>query len=278
MTDHNKSIVLLILTALLWSSGGVLIKLVQWNPVAIAGGRSIIALVFILLVTRKFRIQLTFIKILGGLAYAATVILFVLSNKLTTAANAILLQFTAPIYVALFGNWFLKEKMSRIDWLTILLVMSGMTLFFVDRLSAGSLIGNITAILSGVAFAWLVLTMRKQKDESPIESVIIGNLLTALIGLPFMFGAIPDSNSILGLLLLGVFQLGLSYIFYSTAIKHVTAIEGILIPVLEPILNPVWVLLIVGERPSYWAVIGGIVVISSVTFRSLFVIMKRKLL
>ncbi len=278
MTDHNKSIVLLILTALLWSSGGVLIKLVQWNPVAIAGGRSAIALVFILLVTRKFRIQLTFIKILCGIAYAATVILFVLSNKLTTAANAILLQFTAPIYVALFGNWFLKEKMSRIDWLTILLVMCGMTLFFVDRLSAGSLIGNITAILSGIAFAWLVLTMRKQKDESPIESVIIGNLLTALIGLPFMFGAIPDSNSILGLLLLGVFQLGLSYIFYSTAIKHVTAIEGILIPVLEPILNPVWVLLIVGERPSYWAVIGGIVVISSVTFRSLFVIMKRKLI
>jgi drug/metabolite transporter (DMT)-like permease len=155
--------------------------------------------------------------------------------------------------------------------------MSGMTLFFVDRLSAGSLIGNITAILSGVAFAWLVLTMRKQKNESPIESIIIGNLLTAVIGLPFMFGSVPSLESIYGLMLLGIFQLGLSYIFYSTAIKHVTAIEGILIPVLEPILNPVWVLLIVGEKPSYWAIIGGIVVISSVTLRSLFVIMKRKL-
>lgn len=276
MTEHNKSIVLLILTALLWSSGGVLIKLVQWNPVAIAGGRSAIALIFILLVTRKFRIELTFIKVLGGLAYAATVILFVLSNKLTTAANAILLQFTAPVYVALFGNWFLKEKMARIDWITILLVMFGMTLFFVDRLSAGSLIGNITAILSGVAFAWLVLTLRKQKNEAPIESIIIGNLLTALIGLPFMFSSMPSLESIYGLILLGVFQLGISYILYSTAIKHVTAIEAILIPVLEPILNPVWVLLIVGEMPTYWSMVGGIVVISSVTFRSLFVIMKRK--
>jgi len=228
------------------------------------------------LVTRKFRIELTFIKILGGLAYAATVILFVLSNKLTTAANAILLQFTAPIYVALFGNWFLREKMARIDWLTILLVMSGMTLFFVDRLSAGSLIGNITAILSGVAFAWLVLTLRKQKNEAPIESIIIGNLLTALIGFPFMFSSMPSLESLYGLILLGIFQLGISYIFYSIAIKHVTAIEAILIPVLEPILNPVWVLLIIGETPTYWSIVGGLVVISSVTFRSLFVIMKRK--
>ncbi len=276
MTEHNKSIVLLILTALLWSSGGVLIKLVQWNPAAIAGGRSAIALIFILLITRKIRIKLTFIKILGGLAYAATVILFVLSNKLTTAANAILLQFTAPIYVALFGNWFLKEKMSRIDWVTIFLVMFGMILFFVDKLSAGSLIGNITAILSGVAFAWLVLTLRKQKNESPIESIVIGNIITVIIGLPFMFGSMPSLESWSGLILLGVFQLGLSYIFYTTAIKHVTAIEGILIPVLEPILNPVWVLLILGEQPTYWAIIGGIVVIGSVTFRSMFVIMKRK--
>jgi drug/metabolite transporter (DMT)-like permease len=110
MNEHGTSILLLIMTALLWSTGGLLIKLVQWNPIAIAGGRSTIALVFLLIYTRKIKIRLNSINIAGGLAYTGTVILFVSSNKLTTAANAILLQYTAPIYVAIFASWFLNEQ------------------------------------------------------------------------------------------------------------------------------------------------------------------------
>lgn len=272
---HKKAVLLLVLTSLLWSSGGLLIKLVDWNPPAIAGMRSAIAVVFILLFTRKFRIKLSGINIAGGVAYALTVILFVLSNKLTTAANAILLQFTAPIYVAIFANWFLGEKNTRLDILVIFIVIIGMMLFFFDKLSAGNMIGNFTAILSGLSFAWLVLLLRKQKEGSPIDSIIIGNIITALFGLSFMFDKMPDTTAWVGLSLLGVFQLGLSYILYTTAIKYVTAIEAILVPVIEPLLNPIWVLLFLGEKPGIFAVFGGIIIIGAITFRSFYIVRKR---
>ena len=275
MNEHGKSILLLVMTALLWSTGGLLIKLVQWNPLAIAGGRSAIALVFLLIYTRKIKIKLTTINIMGGLAYTGTVILFVSSNKLTTAANAILLQYTAPIYVAIFASWFLNEKMSRVDIITVVSVMVGITLFFIDKLSPGNLFGNFTSILSGIAFAWLILLLRKQKDASPIESIILGNLFTAIIGIPFMLNSFPSFESCIGLFLLGTFQLGVSYILYTNAIKHVTAIEGVLIPVIEPLLNPLWVLIFLNERPGFWPIIGGIVVLLSITFRSVFTLKRR---
>lgn len=277
MDIHKKSILLLVFTAILWSTGGMLIKLINWNPMAIAGMRSLIAVIFITAIYTRPKFKFTFINIAGSIAYAATVILFVSANKLTTAANTILLQFTAPVYVALFGTWFLGEKITRIDWITIFLTLGGMSLFFLDDLSAGNTLGNILAIFSGVVFAWLVLLLRKQKDEKPIDSIIYGNIITALIGLPFMFDKMPDTNSWIGLFLLGTFQLGLSYIFYSIAIKNVTAIEAILIPVIEPLLNPIWVLFAIGETPGYWALIGGLIVISSITLRSIYKFRKRKL-
>jgi len=195
------------------------------------------------------------------------VILFVLANKLTTAANAILLQYTSPIYVALFGAWFLGERATRLDWITIFVVIGGMVLFFLDDLTTGGLWGNVCAISSGVTFACVVLCMRKQKNDSPLESIFLGNILTALVGLPFMFEAMPNASSWVGLLLSGVFQLGLSHVLYAAAIKHIAALESILIAVIEPILNPLWVLLIMGETPGPWALLGGFIVLVSVTIR-----------
>ncbi|MGE5682648.1 MAG: DMT family transporter [Bacillota bacterium] len=267
MNEHRKAVLFLIATAVLWSLGGVLIKWVKLNPVAIAGMRSLISLTFILIVFRP-KIKISWIKIAGGLAYAGTVILFVSANKMTTAANAILLQYTAPVYVAMLGYWFLRERISRIDWVAIFLVLCGMVLFFLDKLSSGNMIGNIIAILSGVSFAWLVLLMRKQKEGSPLDSVIIGNFITAVIGVPFAIGTSIDMNSWIGLILLGVVQLGLPYVLYAYAIKHVSAIEAILIPVIEPVLNPIWVLFVLGEVPGFWSIAGGIVVIGAVTLRS----------
>lgn len=249
--------------------------MVDWNPPAISGMRSAISVIFILLYTRNFRIKFTPISVAGGVAYALTVILFVLSNKLTTAANAILLQYTAPVWVAMFSKWFLGEKNTRLDIIVIIVVIFGMLLFFLDKLSAGNTLGNITAILSGLAFAWLVLLLRKQKEGSTIESIIIGNIITAVFGLAFMFDKMPDTNSWIGLILLGVFQLGVSYILYSMAIKHVSAIEAILIPIIEPLLNPIWVLLLLGEKPGPWAIVGGLVIISAITFRSFYLVRKQ---
>jgi drug/metabolite transporter (DMT)-like permease len=251
------SLLLLVMTAILWSFGGLLIKLIQWNPIAISGMRSLIAAVIILIVLRRPRLPRSLPQIAGIAAYAATVLLFVVSNKLTTAANAILLQYTAPVYVALLGAWFLKERVGRADWLTIFLVLGGMLLFFLDDLKAGGLAGNITALLSGISFAVMIVCLRSQKSASPLETVFWGNVLTAVIGMPFMTGPLPDAQSWAGLLLLGVFQLGLSYILYAVAIKKVTALEGVLIPVIEPIMNPILVLFILGEIPGIWSIVDA---------------------
>jgi drug/metabolite transporter (DMT)-like permease len=276
MEKKSKAILSLLLSAILWSSGGLMIKLVSWNPVAIAGLRSLIAMIVIVAYVRRPRFTWTFPQIGGAIAYAVTVTLFVIATKLTTAANAILLQYTAPVYVAFLSAWVLEERPQWFDWLTIGVVIGGMTLFFLDRLAPGSLLGNVLAILSGISFASFVLFMRKQRNESPVETVILGNLFTGLIGLPFMFGAMPDARSWIGLFFLGVIQLGLSYVLYSKAIKHVTALEAILIPGIEPILNPIWVFLILGERPGKWALIGGFIVLISVTLRSLIAIRRRE--
>jgi drug/metabolite transporter (DMT)-like permease len=277
MEKRSEAILSLLLSATLWSSGGLFIKMVSWNPVAIAGLRSLIAMMVIVAYVRRPRFTWTFPQIGGAVAYAGTVTFFVIATKLTTAANAILLQYSAPVYVAFLSAWMLQERPQWFDWLTIGTVLGGMALFFLDRLAPGGLLGNVLAILGSISFAFFVLFMRKQRNESPFETVILGNLFTGVIGFPFMFGATPDARSWIALVFLGVIQLGLSYVLYSKAIKHVTALEAILIPGIEPILNPIWVFLILEERPGKWALIGGLIVLISVTLRSLIAIRRRDL-
>jgi len=267
--SRSKGITLLLATALLWSLGGVLIKWVSWNAMAIAGMRSAIAFPLMLIVIRREHLTFSPVQMWGAFAYAGTVILFVVATRMTTAANAILLQYMAPVYVALFSSMFLGERVTPFDWLIILAAISGVALFFMDHLTAEGMAGNGLAILSGMFFGALVLLMRKQKEAYPLGSVFLGNILTTLVCLPFMFGRMPDASSWIALALLGAIQLGLSYILYSYAIRMVAALEAIMIPVIEPILNPVWVLLVIGERPGPWAIMGGVVVILAVSVFSL---------
>lgn len=263
--NRAKAILYLVLTAVMWSLGGILIKLVDSNALAIAGTRSAIASLIIWIYLKKPKFTWSPAQIGAALSYTGTVIFFVVANKLTTAANAILLQYTAPIYVAILSAWLLKEKVKPYDWAAILLTLGGMVLFFIDGLHTSGFMGNICALLSGVCFALFAVFMRMQKNGSPIESVLLGNLLTALIGLPFLPGAMPDTRGWIGLILLGVVQLGVSYILYSEAVKHLRALETILISVLEPVLNPVWVFLTIGEVPGTMAFIGGAVVLVVIT-------------
>lgn len=272
--DRFRSVLFLITAALLWSSGGLLVKSVKLNGVAIAGVRSLISALIMLAVIKKPDMKFNRYKLGGAFAYTGTVALLAVAYKYTTAANAILLQYTAPIYVALLGAWFLKERTTKLDWISIFLVFGGMFLFFIDEMSAGGMLGNIYATLSGFCFACMVLLLRKQKDESPLESVFWGNVLTAIVGLPFMFGSAIDASSLIGLLLLGIFQLGIPYILYALALKHVTALEAILIPVIEPILNPVWVFLVLGELPGPWAFVGGFIVLGSIVGRSVIIALR----
>jgi drug/metabolite transporter (DMT)-like permease len=269
LSQRRRAVWYLILTAILWSLGGVLIKQVPWHPVAIAGARSAIAALFLLAYARRFQFVFSFTQIAGALAYTGTVILFVSATKLTTAANAILLQYTAPVYVALLSAWVLHEKATRFDWLIIALVLCGMLLFFFDRLSTSGFWGNICAIASGVCFAWFVLLLRRQKDASPLQSIIIGNIITAIIGTPFVLNSSHAFSNWGFIVALGTLQLGVSYILYSIAIKHVSALEAILIPTLEPVLNPIWVLVWIGEKPGTWSLMGGVIVITAVLLRSI---------
>jgi drug/metabolite transporter (DMT)-like permease len=270
MNSKSTAIIFLLCTAILWSTGGFLIKFIEWHPIAIAGGRSIIAALIMWVYVKKPKFTWSNIQIMGAVAYAFTVILFVIANKLTTAANTILLQYTGPIYVALFSYWFLKEKITSIDWITILTVILGMTLFFIEKLSPDGILGNFIAILAGIAFAWLALCLRKQKDGSPLESLILGNILTAIIGLPFIIDTgIPSQQSMIALFVLGIFQLGIPYILYSKAVKYVSALDAVLIPILEPILNPLWVFLLLGESIGMWPMIGGAIIIVAITTRSI---------
>lgn len=271
---RSQALVLLIITATIWSLGGLLIKSVPWDPLAIAGSRSIFAITVMIICHRKLQFTWSPAQIGGAVTYAAMSVLFVYANKLTTAANATLLQYSAPVYVAIFGGWFLKEKTSKLDWLTIGLVLAGMGLFFFDKLSLGNIDGNICAIGSGVTYAGNVLFLRKQKEGSPLESIILGNVLMILIGGPFIFRSPQSVSAWVIIMILGLFQLGICYVLYTTAIKHVAALEAILVSVIDPILSPVWVLLFLGERPGSWAIIGGIIVLISVTGRCIIMTIK----
>jgi drug/metabolite transporter (DMT)-like permease len=267
---------LLLATALLWSFGGVLIKSVEWNALAIAGMRSAIAALVILACIRHPRVSFSAVQIGGAIAYAATVILFVLATRLTTAANAIFLQYTAPIYVAALGHWCLGERALRIDWLVMGIALGGIALFFIDQLTLAGMWGNVTALASGVTFAAMVVLLRKEKSGSPVASVLMGNILTAVITSPFMLGPMPPLQSWKALALLGTVQLGLSYVFYTIAIKRVTALEATLIPLLEPVLNPLWVMLAIGERPGPWATLGAAFVVGAVLVRGILMLRPRR--
>ncbi len=268
---HTRSVFQLVAAALCWSLAGVLIKYVaaSWPGLAVAGGRGFIAAIFLLLTNRGLRFHFSRDQVIGAIGYAACTVTFCTATTLTSAANAILLQYTAPVWVALLGAWLLGEKATRADWLTIAGALAGMTLFFKDSLTLGHLAGDALAVLSGVCFAGMTIALRKQKDSSAVESIILGNALAFLVGLPWIVRApLLAPSGWAALVTLGVVQLGVSYWLYARAIRHVTALEAVLIPVIEPILNPVWVLLFMHEKPSGWALAGGAIVLGAVTLRA----------
>lgn len=267
---QKKAVIYMVIAAILWSTGGMLIKLVDLHPMAIAGIRSSIAAIIMIPFVNLDKSLFQKNRLLGSLFYSLTVILFVNANKLTTSVNAIFLQFTSPIWVALFSSWFLHIKTRRSDWLTIIVIFLGMGLFFIDNLSTGRLIGNILGLISGITFAGMIVAFKQQEKGAPIGTIFVGNIINCLLCLPFYFLQVPDTKSILGLALLGIFQVGIAYILYAKAIEHLTVIESILIPALEPILNPIWVLIIIGETPSIKALVGGTIVIVALISRSIY--------
>lgn len=272
--DRYKGIAAAVIASVLWSTGGLLIKLSDWNAIALSGSRSLISALVMLVYIKKPKITRSKPQILGAITYAATVLFFVIANKLTTAANAILLQYTAPIFVAILGVWILKEKIRWYDLVSIAVVFLGISLFFIQGIEGGNALGNVIAILSGFCVACTTISLRLQKDGSAVETTWLGNILTFIISLPFIAQVQLDFKNIIIIVFLGVFQLGISYILYVNSLKYITALEAILLTVIEPLLNPLWVYIFTGETPGILAIIGGIIVIMAIIMRNVYITKK----
>jgi drug/metabolite transporter (DMT)-like permease len=265
LSERRKAILFLVIAATLWSTSGVLIKMMDWQPIAILAARSLFASLVFLVYLRRLPKRFNRWQLMAAGASILTQFLFITSTKLTTAANAIFLQYTAPIYIVLLAFWFLREKPSRTDWLSMFIIFLGLLLFFGDKLSTNGLYGNILAILSGITSAVMVVSFRAQKDGAPAESILIASLVTAILGFPFVLKETWTVTNWTIIAYLGIFQIGLAFVFFTKAIKHIPALEANLVGTLEPVLNPLWVFLFLGESMGAFALIGGLVVLSGVT-------------
>lgn len=272
MNEKKLGSLTIFAAALLFSLGGLLIKLIPWSPLAINAARSAISVLVIglYLNRKKIRLKVNRFVLLGATCMCATNTLYVLANKLTTAANTIVLQFTAPIFIILFMWLFFKEKPDKIDVFTCVVVFTGILFFFMDGLQTGNMTGNILALLSGVTYAG-VFMLNKFPNAHPISSIVIGQMASVFIGMPSMIQQTEFSYSTLLLIVvLGVFQLGLAYILFSKGLEHTPPVTASLITGIEPILNPTLVAVFYRETISPMALTGGIIVFVSIIIYNVY--------
>ena len=270
--NRSAGILAMAATAFLWSIAGLFIKVIDWNPIAIAGMRSLIASAVIFMYLKHPDFHFSFPQIAAAVANAVTMLLFVCANKTTTAANAILLQYCAPVFTVFIGAVLLKEKTHGENFVALPLLLAGMVIMFFDRLGGGRLLGNVFGLMSAVTFSLYFVFMRMQKDGSPLESNLLSHWLTAGICLVIsLFLPLPQVTiqSLGAIAVLGVVQIGISSILFSIAIKRISAVQANLIAVIEPVFNPVWVFFIIGEAPGVLTLVGGGIIISAVTAASI---------
>ena len=269
---HLAGPLAILLSALLWSVSGLLIKYITWHPMLIAGGRSFLAALVLLSYFRgRLRVRLNLTTLLSGLSLTLTQILYIAANKMTTATNAIMLQYTMPVFIIMISATIYKIRPARREVLAMIWAMAGIILFFMDNLAPGNLLGNILSVLSGVTFAVFYVLNTRPSCHVPLAT-FLGQIFTALAGLPFLSlfdRQTVTAESLTALGILGVFQLGLAYIIFQYGIKRTNPLNASLISMAEPIMNPVWVFLVLGEAPGMLALIGAVVVISGVLFLNL---------
>ena len=265
-----------LLTAFLWSTSGLFIKLVDWHPMVIASTRSFISVFFILAVRLispppKHAKNLPFPLWAGAITYALTMFSFVIANKMTTSANVIMLQYSAPVWAALLGWRLVKEKPHWEQWGAMVLVFAGLLIFLRDGLGSGALLGDGIAVFSGITFGATSVFLRMMKDGNPSDSLLLAHVICAVVGIPFIFLHPPalSISSVLPIIYMGTIQLGLASIIYAYGLKRISALKAMLTAMVEPIFNPIWVLVITGERPSAMALAGGVLIIAAVIASSL---------
>ncbi len=279
-SDQLKGFLSVVATAVIWSTSGVFIKLIDWHPIAIAGSRSLISALLLIVINRRFSFPKTVAGWGAAISYCLTLFTYVIATKLTTSANAIFLQYLAPAFVAVFSIFLLKEKLRPLDWLILAGVTGGMVLFFFDRIGPGSTAGNIIAVCSGLCLGFFTVCMRIDSlnvSARPIDNMIFGDLITAAISIPFIVTApAPGSRDLLGILFLGLIQKGITSLTYTYAVRRITAFSVSIITLVEPVMNPVWVYLAIGEQPSPAALAGGAIILVLVTLRTVLVLRRAR--
>ena len=259
--SRNRAIFEMLLCAALWSIAGIFIKLIPWNSIVIAGIRSLIAGAVMFVYMRYKRIGFTADRrsMLGGLALCCTLTCFVAANKLTTAANSIVLQFTAPMFIVVFSVLFLKKKFSRSDIFAVVLTMLGISLFFFDQLTPGHLLGNCVAIVAGMAFAGYYMSLEGASESERMSAILMAHGLTFCVSIPFIALEPPELGAapVICIFILGV--------VLGRASGSCPPLACSLLGAVEPLLNPVWVFIFDGEAPGMWALIGGVVVVVTIT-------------
>src|SRR5437660_7793771 len=266
----TSPLLLVLGAAILWSTGGLFIKATHLSAFELSFGRSLLAAITIAIFTRREGFGINTVSGITSILYAGLIILFVLATKLTTAANAIFLQYTAPVYVLILEPIFYKEKFRLRDLVTVAACVGGMSLFFVGKLRPEDLSGNLLALASGVCFALFFLLLRhsKARDVNRASSAIYGNLIVVLICAPAFFGALQRGVTAVDfgrVAYLGVVQIGFAYLLFTLAMaRGVRSLDAGIIGYVEPVLNPIWVFLFIGEHPSNWAIVGGTIIIVSV--------------
>lgn len=269
---RKNAMLLMVVCAVLWSSGGIFIKLISWSPLLIAGARSIIAaaVLGLYMLYKKVPIRICRYSIGAGIGLCGCCTFFVVANKFTTAANAIVLQYAAPIFILLMTAFIFKEKLRKKEIIVVAITMAGIVLFFFDQLSPGNVLGNLFAILAGIFLALMFVMVGRGGDDDSIRmtGILLAHCLTAVIGIPI--GIIGTSSAsgmeILYIVILGIFQLGIPYVLYAVASKDCSPLACSLIGMLEPLLNPVWVAIFVGEIPGIFAFVGAVIIIGTVTW------------
>jgi drug/metabolite transporter (DMT)-like permease len=270
MQARTKGLLLIAAAALCWSTGGMCIKAVSDSALKVSFYRSLFAAIALLLFFRReVRWRWTPYFIAAIVSYGACLTSFVIATKLTTAANAIFLQYAGVVWVLLFSPLVLREPMRSRDIIAITVALAGMALFFVGKFEARGMFGNLMALVSSVFFASLILCLRREHDSAE-SAVTWGNAFLAIALLPFVSHDLHLTPKSFGVLLfLGIVQIAIAYLLFVRGLKSVTATQASLTGMLEPVMNPVWVLLVLGERPSSFAVIGATVVLAAIGWHTL---------
>ena len=263
---QTKGIIYVLIAAVLFSIGGLCIKMVPWSPLAINGARNLLSsmMIGIYLKMTKHKIVINPAVIFGAVCMTGVTTLYTIANKLTTAANTIVLQFTAPVFVIFFMWIFFKERPKKLDIAASVVVFIGIIFFFIDGLSSGNMLGDVLAVISGVAYAGVFMMNSFEKSDS-LSSIFLGQALSALIGIWFVFGETDFGvTAIGGILALGIFQVGLAYIFMSKGLEEVPAVTASLTTAIEPILNPVLVAIFYHEMITPLSFVGAVIVIIAI--------------